>query len=102
MKPRYFFWTLSLIAVFAASSCAPAVTDTPASPVGSVAPATETLTSAPHATLLQPTVPGVTATQALGVEPAATSRGPDLEATDPTTVNLASGQLQLVEFFRFT
>lgn len=32
----------------------------------------------------------------------ATSRGPDLEATDPTTVNLASGQLQLVEFFRFT
>jgi len=32
----------------------------------------------------------------------ATSRGPDLEATDPSTVNLASGQLQLVEFFRFT
>jgi hypothetical protein len=31
-----------------------------------------------------------------------TSRGPDLVATDPSTVNLASGQLQLVEFFRFT
>jgi hypothetical protein len=34
--------------------------------------------------------------------PIATSRGPDLEATDPSTVSLASGQLQLVEFFRFT
>jgi hypothetical protein len=32
----------------------------------------------------------------------ATSRGPDLEATDPATVSLASGDLQLVEFFRFT
>ncbi len=31
-----------------------------------------------------------------------TPRGPDLVATDPTTVNLASGGLQLVEFFRFT
>ena len=34
--------------------------------------------------------------------PVATSRGPVLEATDPTTVNLASGQVQFVEFFRFT
>jgi hypothetical protein len=33
---------------------------------------------------------------------AATSRGPALEATDPTTVRLAAGELQLVEFFRFT
>ena len=34
--------------------------------------------------------------------PIATSRGPHLHATDPMTVNLASGDLQLVEFFRFT
>jgi hypothetical protein len=34
--------------------------------------------------------------------PVATSRGPDLHATDPTTVSLASGGLQFVEFFRFT
>ena len=34
--------------------------------------------------------------------PVATSRGPDLHATDPSTVRLASGGLQLVEFFRFT
>jgi len=32
----------------------------------------------------------------------ATSRGPDLEATNPAAVELASGQLQLIEFFRFT
>jgi hypothetical protein len=32
----------------------------------------------------------------------ATSRGPNLEATDPSTVSLATGGLQLVEFFRFT
>jgi hypothetical protein len=31
-----------------------------------------------------------------------TPRGPELVATDPSTVSLASGQLQLVEFFRFT
>jgi type IV secretory pathway VirB10-like protein len=34
--------------------------------------------------------------------PVPTSRGPDLEATDPSLVALASGNLQLVEFFRFT
>lgn len=34
--------------------------------------------------------------------PVATSRGPDLHATDPATVNLASGGLQFIEFFRFT
>jgi hypothetical protein len=33
--------------------------------------------------------------------PIATSRGPELEATDPTTVNMASGGLQFVEFFEF-
>ena len=36
------------------------------------------------------------------VQAVATSRGPDLEATDPATVSLASGGLQFVEFFRFT
>jgi hypothetical protein len=36
------------------------------------------------------------------VQAVPTSRGPNLEATDPATVSLAAGQLQLVEFFRFT
>jgi len=43
-----------------------------------------------------------TAPTAAPPEPAATSRGPDLEATDPESVRLESGNLQLVEFFRFT
>jgi len=34
--------------------------------------------------------------------PVVTSRGPELHASDPATVSLASGGLQLVEFFRFT
>lgn len=41
-------------------------------------------------------------TVATDPQPLATSRGPDLTATDPTNVTLASGGLQLVEFFRFT
>lgn len=80
MKPRLIFWTVSLIAAIGLSSCASAVTSPPAAPA-------EAATSAP--------------TQVVDVA-APPSRGPNLEATDPTTVSLASGQLQLVEFFRFT
>jgi len=47
-----------------------------------------------------PTIPPPTPTAGSLIQP--TSRGPNLEATDPATVALASGQLQLVEFFRFT
>jgi hypothetical protein len=43
----------------------------------------------PPATLVVPT-------------PAATSRGPDLQASDPEAARLDAGSLQLVEFFRFT
>lgn len=35
------------------------------------------------------------------VQVVATSRGPNLEATDPKTVSMASGGLQFVEFFEF-
>ena len=41
-------------------------------------------------------------TEAVAPLPIATSRGDNLEATDPRTVNLASGGFQFVEFFRFT
>lgn len=50
-----------------------------------------------------PTEPAAgAATEPPAALPVATSRGPDLHATDPSTVNLASGGLQFVEFFRFT
>ena len=41
--------------------------------------------------------------EALTADPqvVATSRGPDLEATDPNTYTRASGEVQLVEFFAF-
>ena len=42
-----------------------------------------------------------TATSSLP-QAAPTRRGPDLVASDPGAVSLASGGLQLVEFFRFT
>ena len=90
---RLFLLTVSLIAILMVGSCAPAATAAPVSvPTGTVIiPATETLAATP----LSPT-------QAVEVQAVATSRGPNLEATDPASVILASGQLQLIEFFRFT
>ena len=104
MKPR-FFLNLSLLAVLLASCSPVAVTQLPAAPV----------VIAPSATF-PPPVPtldqGVPPTQVQIIEapteaiaptpfPVATSRGPNLEATDPTTVSMASGGLQFVEFFEF-
>jgi len=90
---------MSLIAVLLAA-CAPAVTTEP--PAGVTQPPG---VDAPTLTLAAPTLES--ATQAVPGEeatalPIATSRGPDLHATDPTTVSLASGGVQFVEFFRFT
>ena len=94
MKPRLFFWTVSLFVALMASACASAATSTQTnSPVESV-PAT----AAPVSTA----APVATAVTNVDVQAVATSRGPNLEATDPNTVSLASGQLHLVEFFRFT
>jgi hypothetical protein len=93
MKPRFFFPALGLAAVLLVVSCAPAV---PVTPAREIMPVSPTATPALSAT----TVPALT--QVVEVQAVATSRGPNLEATDPATVSLASGQLQLVEFFRFT
>ena len=86
-----------LVAVLLAVSCAPStVTENASQP--EALPVTEApIVESPAST----EVPAVV-TEAPAVLPVATSRGDALEATDPTTVNLASGQLQLVEFFRFT
>ena len=97
MRAHYFIWTIGLLAVLVTSSCAPAPPTIPAAPMDTLVSTSTALASAttPEATASVPT-PAVT------VQAIATSRGPNLEATDPATVNLASGQLQLVEFFRFT
>ena len=101
MKTRLFL-TFNLLAVLLISACA------------SNATATQAVVE-PTATTLAVVSPSVDLTETQGLaesissatppadaQPAATSRGPELHATDPTTVSLASGQIQFVEFFRFT
>lgn len=93
MKPRIFFLTVGLVAVLLAS-CAPQATQPAALPqVVDDLPAEATQ---PSGSVTQPQVTN----EAPPV--VATSRGPNLEATDPSSVDFASGGLQLVEFFRFT
>ena len=106
MKKTRLFLQLALLAVLA-TACAsgtptvaptqPDISQTSATP--SPIPAVETpavdLTATYMLELLSATPPN-------DAQPMATSRGPDLHATDPSTVRLASGGLHLVEFFRFT
>jgi len=100
MKKRITFWilrsiqTAGLAAVLLASACAPTAPPPPATAD----------TPLPAPTQTQPVLSGTEAPAATAQIPQAlaTSRGPNLEATDPTTVVLASGGLQLVEVFRFT
>jgi hypothetical protein len=103
-KPR-FFLTIGLLIVLLASCAPAAVTESPAQPAAPVAvepSATPFTPSEP--TLAPPTEAVAVATEAIAPTPfpVATSRGPNLEATDPRTVSLASGGLQFIEFFRFT
>ena len=90
--------SLGLLAILLAA-CAPAASPVVTAPPVVVAPSQTPVPALD--TSSQPTV-GPTESLVPTALPIATSRGPNLEATDPNTVNLASGQLQLVEFFRFT
>ena len=97
MKPRINFRIFCLTAVLLGTACAPA-----AAPASAPAVLSPTLEQA-----AQPARPAASASVATEAAtqvplPVATSRGPNLEATDPAGVLLASGSLQLVEFFRFT
>ncbi|OGO39221.1 MAG: hypothetical protein A2Z03_08840 [Chloroflexi bacterium RBG_16_56_8] len=96
MKHCLKLWSVSLFAVILATACAPAASPSglqTESPFPSAAPTAAPTATSPAATQAAPTPT---------VQIIATSRGPDLEATNPTSVSLASGGLQLVEFFRFT
>ncbi|MDP1546113.1 MAG: hypothetical protein Q8L87_08825 [Anaerolineales bacterium] len=93
MKSRLLFWTVGLVAVLVAVSCAPAET----APLV-LAPTVVSIPATAAPSINAPEAP----TQIAEVQAVPTSRGPDLHATDPATVSLASGGLQLVEFFRFT
>jgi hypothetical protein len=101
MKFRLFL-TFSLLAVLLTSACASNATSTePAVEPNVTAP--EVVPSPVDPTATQGSTESLpSATPPVDVQPVATSRGPELHATDPTTVSLASGQIQFVEFFRFT
>jgi PBP1b-binding outer membrane lipoprotein LpoB len=103
--------TVSLLTVILLVSCAPAAAPAPVEPE---APAAQPAAPQVDEPAPPPATPAVAQPEPAPVEampteaPAevpqavATSRGPDLEATDPATVSLASGDLHFVEFFRFT
>jgi hypothetical protein len=94
MTKTRFLPTLLWIAVLLAA-CAPAASQPAGEPGPTFQAGTPTPSLSAQATIGSPAlVPSPF--------PVATSRGPGLHATDPTTISLASGGLQLVEFFRFT
>jgi hypothetical protein len=100
MRPRFLFLMIGLVAAQSVTVVSCSASATPvADSVPQVSVSAEAYAPQSTATV-QPTA--AAPAQAAEVQPIATSRGPNLEATDPTTVSLASGQLQLVEFFRFT
>lgn len=95
MKPSLFFSIVSLLVLTMLSACTTSATPDPTASEPRPSTATQVAEN-PSVALATSTVPPSP------VQAVATSRGPELEATDPGTVSLASGQLQLVEFFRFT
>ena len=95
---------ISLLVLLLAS-CTPAAVPTDSSVQQPSAP----VVGEPSATPFTPsdsapanTDAAVAPTEAAAPLPVATSRGDGLVATDPSSVTLASGGLQFVEFFRFT
>ncbi|GAB4420800.1 MAG: hypothetical protein Kow002_09400 [Anaerolineales bacterium] len=95
---------LVLALVFVLSACGPAAPATDAPQVEAPPAATEPPAQPEQPAATEPPAPAVDdpAPTEEPPPPVPTSRGANLEATDPSTVALASGQLQLVEFFRFT
>lgn len=98
MNIRTRIWTLGLLAVIVLAACAPAAPPPvapPETPSAATALPPGVQTETPVATA--ETIQSPTLTPVLVVTP----RGDQLEATDPSQVNLASGKPVLMEFFRF-
>ncbi|HEY5730644.1 MAG TPA: hypothetical protein VIS72_11370 [Anaerolineales bacterium] len=108
MTKTRFISTVSLLLLLLASCAPAAVTQAPIIDQPSVQEPAPPVAAEPSATPFAPAdqstedIPTPTEAVVSDPLPVATSRGPDLHATDPNTVSLASGQLQFVEFFRFT
>jgi hypothetical protein len=95
------FSTLILLAVLVAACAPQAASPAPAEQPAALAPTATLL--APVPTLEHASQPTAGPTQELAPTPLpiATSRGPNLEASDPSTISMASGGVQFVEFFEF-
>jgi len=96
MKTRLLSYLMLLIVLLAA--CAPSAAATEPAVSVTQPPIAAQPTMAPP----EPSLEAATEPAEATALPVATSRGPELHATDPTTVSLAAGGLQFVEFFRFT
>ena len=94
--------TLGLLVVFVLSACTPSISAPPPAPTLMPETAEAALPVAENtAVVLAPTAAPETEPTAEVVLALPTSRGSELEATDPATVNIASGEPQLIEFFAF-
>ena len=96
---RLIFCVLLMAGLLGACTPQVSATNPPAAATEPPSSALPTLTLAPP---VEETATQPAASEEAAVLPVATSRGPELHATDPTTVSLASGGLHFVEFFRFT
>jgi hypothetical protein len=92
------FYLTGLLLPASLAACALGATNPP---VPAASPALDSPTF-PSETQIPVTIPNSEPTPTSTVIPVATSRGAELAATDPDTVTLDSGGLQLLEFFRFT
>lgn len=101
MTKKRFLPSLVLLALLLAS-CAPTASPAPSVDPPSVQEPASPVVVEPSATPIPDAVESPAESASPTPLPVATSRGPDLHATDPGTVSLASGQLQFLEFFRFT
>jgi len=96
--------TLGLLGVFVLSACASATATPPPPPPPVQLPIPTETAAAPTPTQAEMGEAAPAESMTPTEEPIVvipTSRGNELEATDPTTVNIASGEPQLIEFFAF-
>ncbi|MCF6278609.1 MAG: hypothetical protein L3J16_07675 [Anaerolineales bacterium] len=103
---RITFLTLGLLAGFILSACAPGIpvsapTVAAVEPLASAPAPSEAVPAVEEAPVVVTEVPEETSADEAPPVAVATSRGDQIEATDPATVNIASGQPQLIEFFAF-
>ena len=105
------FLALCLLTVLMLVSCAPTEAPAPTQPEAAIQPAATMEESSEDPQAIIPSEnesespvasSEMTEEPTVSSEPEFVPRGPNLEATDPTTVSLNSGEYQLVEFFRYT